>query len=403
MQNMADLKQGYNSFKVVGKVKLGDNSLQDPKVSDSGWLGVRTSFGVDVDDAGNTVYINVNGGYNPSYDTIKKLPRERQETFAMVEIPLADRFNKEMIDKVQFNELFQVSGINKEDPSESKTFLLANDYLEYLQEHLNNGDEVVITGNVDYSWDFLGDDKPQYRNYNVSNLYMNPKNDKGEYKEKPMAEITQTYFVTADSLSDGWQNELKKEGKTVVSVKVPSYLGNARDPKTGKYTLAVKKNIAIPQSLVIQTSASKFAEADLINYVKGGLAIKGDDKVRAIVIQATINEGHESSTGNIKITPELQTLLDAGVIEMEELEKEVTVRGQRKSELVFNRYKYKKDDEGNIKADFSDDLYTFKDLVLPKVDSGEFEFPNNDDDNELPFTMGDDDSGEAINFDNLFA
>lgn len=410
---MAELKNGFSRFDIVGKVKLTDTSLEDAKLSASGkWMGVNTRFGIEIDDSGNSIFVDVNGGYMPSQSMIKKLPRERQETFAMVEIPFADRLEKEMIDKVQYSDLFSVSGINSEDPKEAKQFILANDFLEYLQEHLTDGEEVVVSGTVSYSWDMYGDSKPVYRNYQVNNIYVNPiveKEVEGEdgevtkvkqLKHKRKAEITQQYLVTEDTAETGWEKTLEKEGKVTLPVRVPAYVGKTKNPNGGKWDLEVKKTIPMPQVITVSLDGFSGDKKALAKYVKAGFDIKGEDKVRAVTIINTINEGFETSRGGVTITKELQDLIDNGVLQADDLQSDLTVRGQRISELVFSRYKYRVDEEGKPKADFDDELYKFSDLVLPSMDTEEFSFPDLTEDDDLPFS--DAGTGDDVDFSGLF-
>ena len=74
---LTELKNGSNSFSLIGKVKLVEGgfggAVQKEK---SNWLGVNSKFGVEISD-GNVIYPAVRGGYMLDNPVLKKFGKEK--------------------------------------------------------------------------------------------------------------------------------------------------------------------------------------------------------------------------------------------------------------------------------------------------------------------------------------
>jgi len=370
MALLTELEYGRHAyFKLVGKIKLSENGFSGPRTYDtSSWYGVNESFGVDVGD-GNVVYPRVSGGYDLK---INKLFR-RDKDFKALEIPVADRHKEEWVSRVNQSQFKRASLVRGEDGKVViEKFISDIDYAEYLKENLVEGTEVVVSGEVSYS---LGKDgETVYRNYDVKNIYLNEtvvdEDGASKLKNPPEAFIRQTYLVDDSSLSSTYKKDLEKEGETVISLTVPQYLGKILH---NGQKITWKRVTPLRQALVYRIDKSLDEEqlAKTIKWPERLFKIK-KDTVREIHIIAKINEGHSVETGIANISPALQELIDDGLLSLEDVKNQTTVRGARISELIYLRPHVEKTEDG-VAIPYRDDKYSSDVLVAPYFDDSEGE------------------------------
>ena len=208
------VRKGVNSFTFIGKAVIGSDSLEDAVKAKSGWIYPRTSFGVDTtgEDSSsqrNVVYPRVqNGGYYEG-QPLKFFVRDGETTEELL-IPFEERFNEDQIKKVPNYRKFTVDlGKGRQE------FITSVDFLKYLQENLTNGEEIIVSGNVEYGTTDPSDpEKPTYRNFVATRVYKNNEktvkdSDGNETKQvtPPSAKMTQETFFTSDSLDSDWKGE----------------------------------------------------------------------------------------------------------------------------------------------------------------------------------------------------
>lgn len=363
------VKKGVNSFTFIGKAVVGSDSLEDAIKSKSGWIYPRTSFGVDTtgEDSSNqrnVVYPRVqNGGYYEG-QPLKFFVRDGESTKELL-IPFEERFSEDQVKKVPNYRKFTVDlGKGR------KEFITSVDFLKYLQENLTDGEEIIVSGNVEYSTTDPSDpEKPTYRNFVATRVYKNNEktvkdSDGNETKQitPPSAKMTQETFFTSDSLDSDWKGEIEREGETVVSVFVPEYIGRVQDPNNNRNYLDYKKTVAIGQSIVVKSDANM----KLVEFL---MDVKDDEVVRTVQVVSKVIDGYDVSSGtDADYSPELQEMIDLGIMTEEEVQKSLTVRGPRKSEVVFDGISIYSSAGGEAKP-FYDDKYNYEALVVPPIKS----------------------------------
>lgn len=389
---LTEVKQGYNRVEIVGRAHITSNSFASPSLNAKGnWLGIpRQNGGFSIKVGENTeIFLNIDGGRMAQSNVIKVRPRTtpKGEKMKMLEINFDDRFDTKKIDEVAYNDIMRAN-LNKDG---DKQFIDPIDFQEYLSDNIADGDLIKVIADMNYSkgkpWDF---ESRTYRNINVRQVFkMEPqkvKDDEGNETEVPVEEyanLKQTVFLTSDSLDSDWKDKLEDNGEIEVFAKVPVYIGNAQD-EDGKYTIEYKKTVALPVQLVYR---GKERSAERVLVVEEG-------KVREALLNLAIQEGSETVTGDIEITPEIQELIDDGVMTIEDVQKDVTVRGARKSELVVLRPEIKRLDDGTVAMDIDDEKYEMSALNIPSPEPLADKF--NPDEEESVFQV---DDTQALNMD----
>lgn len=378
---LTELRGGQATFTLMGNAVVKGDALKGIQQKDgSTWRHVNSSFGVNTGE-GNTVYARIWGGYKTDNPILYKQSAEDNKFF---QIPWAERLKEERIESVAPYDIFRAGFERGEDGKLIvKEFLSEVDFEEYLREHLADGMPVRVRGEVEYS---------EYndeinRRYNVQSVFLaeSYKNKDGEtVTPEPMAQVRQTYLLDDGSLDRGWKRELEKEGSTIVRAFVPQYLSQQK--VGGKY-VDFKKTVPLAQAIVVKMKdatseeelKSKQKIIDMFFKVKR-------DTVREIVLINDINEGYDEATG-VEINKEMQELIDMGVFTEEDIKKQVTIRGNRVSELVFLQPAVTKNrDTGDVSLQLNDEKYSPDVLIRPIVDGEDDDFGDDDD-----LTLSDDD------------
>lgn len=384
---LTELKGGQSSFSLMGKAVVKDNALEGVQQKEGKtWRHVNSSFGVDTGD-GNTIYARIWGGYKTDNPVLHKRSAEDNKYF---QIPWGERLNEERIDSVSPFDIFRAGFERGEDGRLIvKEFLSEIDFEEYLREHLADGMPVRVNGDVEYSE--YNDDIN--RRYNIRSVFLAEpyKNKDGEtISPEPLSQIRQTYLLDEHSLERGWEKELSKEGKTIVGAFVPQYLSQLQK---GKKYIEFKKTVPLAQAIVIKMKdATDEKELESKKKIINMFFKVKRDTVREIVLINNINEGYDEATG-VEINDEMRELIEMGVFTEEDIKKQVTIRGNRISELVFSQPAVTKDkDSGDVKLQLNDNKYSPEALIVPIID-GEEDEPE---DVEGSVTVSDDDFAELF-------
>lgn len=178
------LKTTSESFVLIGEVNIPKDLAKytsDVPNGKNGWMKKTINFGVKISDQ-NRIFVNQEAGYwNDA--TIEKTKNEtgkgengkskKKENFVYNgenvlqedgftqeyvadNIPFANRFDKEMMDKVNYNKKIRVSLEEVEDENEVKTykemeFLFIGDAIDYVKKHLVHKQRVYIYGKSETS------------------------------------------------------------------------------------------------------------------------------------------------------------------------------------------------------------------------------------------------------------
>lgn len=384
---LTELKGGISSFTLTGTAVVKENALQGVQQKEgSTWRHVNSSFGVKTDE-GNTVYARIWGGYKMDKPILKKWDTDNN----FVDIKWENRLQETVIESLRPNELLR-AGFEKDENGKliTKEFLSEIDFEEYLREHLADGMPVRVRGEVEYS---EYNDETQ-RRYNVKSVYLAETYTKkdGEVVE-PVdgATLRQTYLLDDSALDRGWERTLEKEGSIIITAFVPQYLSQR---KVGDKYVPFKKTIAMPQGIVFKMK-DKEDEKELATkkkIIEKFFKVKRDT-VRELVLINNINEGYEEATG-VQINDEMRELIDMGIMTEDDIKNQVTIRGNKVSELVFSQPAVRRDKEtAEVSLQMTDAKYAPEALVMPFID-GEDDDEGYEDDGDVK--ISDDEFGELF-------
>lgn len=381
---LTELKGGQSNFTLVGKAVVKSDALQGVQQKEGKtWRHVNSSFGVSTGD-GNTIYARIWGGYKTDKPILKRWDTDNN----FVDIEWSNRLNEDIIKTIRPSELFKAGFERGEDGRLIiKEFLSEIDFEEYLREHLADGMSVRVRGEVEYSE--YNDDIN--RRYNVKSVYLAEpyKNKDGEtVTPEPLAQVRQTYLLDDGALDRRWEKELDKNGRIVLSAFVPQYLSQR---KVGEKYVPFKKTVPLHQGVVIKMKDAT-DEKELENkkkIVNMFFKVKRDT-VREIVLINNINEGYDESTG-VEVNDEMKELIELGVFTEEDIKKQVTIRGNRISELVFSQPAVTKNREtGEVSLQLNDEKYAPEALVVPFIDGEDEDEFGNSDGEDSAVTVSDD-------------
>lgn len=334
-----ELRSGISRFVLRGTAVVDDKTFpREDTVSDSGWKYRRSSFAIKVGD-NNYQYVEIMGGRSSENPVIYTMNNDNEP----IQVKWDLRTNKTVLENIPNREFIRIA-IEKQEGSDKATlkkFLSPVDAIEYLAEHLEDGTPVEIRGDVEYQ-QYNG--RTQQR-LNVTQIYLkNPEND-------DLATMSQMYLVDSNALPRQWKKKIEEDGQIKVNLFVPQYVGKYNGKK-------IKKTVAMPQQIVIKT---KDNNEKLMNYIEKLFTVK-KGVVRKIDIVTKLFFGYESETGNVEITPEIQDLIDAGIMTLEQVQSEATITENRVEENVFD-HPMIRSENGKILPLFSD-IYSPEALVM---------------------------------------
>ena len=334
-----ELRSGISRFVLRGTAVIDDKTFpREDTVSDSGWKYRRSSFAVKVGD-NNYQYVELMGGRSSENPVIYTLNNDNEP----IQVKWDLRTNKTVLENIPDRAFIRIA-IDKQDGSDKATlkkFLSPVDAIEYLAEHLEDGTPVEIRGDVEYQ-QYNG--RTQQR-LNVTQIYLkDPKND-------DLATMSQMYLVDSNALPRQWKKTMGEDGEIKVNLFVPQYVGKYNGKK-------IKKTVAMPQQIMIK---NKDNNEKLMNYIEKLFTVK-KGVVRKIDIVTKLFFGYESETGNVEITPEIQDLIDAGIMTLEQVQSEATITENRVEENVFD-HPMIRSENGKILPLFSD-IYSPEALVM---------------------------------------
>lgn len=355
-----ELKGGISNFEITGRVKLNDDSFGQLTASkNSPYKYVNTRFGLEISE-GITVWVQLMDGYHTgNSEQIMRLDKNGEKLY----IPWEERNNQDYVDQVRSFDLFRAGLKNSEEDGRiiSEKFVSGVDLNTYLYENMSEGMKVTVRGEVEYN-EYNGDIN---RNYSVQAVYLAEdyeKDGKTVHTENK-AIMRQTYLVTEDTPPRKWKKELEETERLILSVKVPQYVGK----RNGK---EVRKTLPLPQAIVLRLTES--LDLSKAEKVVNRLFKVDKDTVRELVLINDIVEGYEQAQGEVENNAELQELIDEGIMSEDEVKKQVTIRGNRISEVAYKQPFVRLNKETNERyMALDDEKYSLEALVVedPEDDS----------------------------------
>lgn len=317
MQNNleTELRSGVSRFSAYGKVSISaDTFPTDAVKAASGYTYKRVSFPVSVGD-NNTIYVQMMGGYSPK----KPVIYARNTDNDPIEVNWDLRTNENILENIADRSFVKVR-LEKDADGKliEKKFLSEFDAITYMADHLKDGQQVYIGGDVEYRH-YNGQIQ---RSFNMTTVALDENEDR-----KPSAQLSQTYLIDNTSVDRDWEDQLEEKKQLVVNAYVPQYVGKHE----GKQ---IKKTLAFPQQFVLKATDENMDKRKAI--VKRFL-LTDEDVVRELSLLCDLVDGYEESTGNVELSDDLKELIKLGFMTEEAAEKQMTIGGNRVRETVLVR------------------------------------------------------------------
>lgn len=377
-----ELHGGYASFRFCGTVSISDDTFpKEDTTSASGWKYRRANFPVKISDS-NSLYVQLMGGRASTNPVVYVRNKEDQP----IQLKWDMRNNEDVLKNVKPADFIVIRIEEGADGKLiAKKFVSEVDAIDYLADHLTDGTKVHIGGDVEYQR-YNGEIQ---RSFNITRITL------AKEDVEPYAVMQQTYLVDTHSLPRKWEKELEENHQIKINTFVPQYVGK----ENGK---TIKRTLAMPQQITLKATDDNLDKR--IKIVEK--MFKVDKKVvRELILQNNVVYGYEQTSGEIEMTPELQELVELGIMTEEQIKNEVTVTGSKVDEVVFDHPVLRKDGDGDYSKLYGFDRYAPEALIVP---DDEEEQGMSDDEKvfEDDVESGSDDSSDAddpFSDDELFA
>ena len=316
------LKKGKATFNLIGRAKVTDKTFNLDNSYDSGWTDNQMYLGVDCGN-GNIVYAEMRSGFFPDKDNVirayDKNEKDESGKSKSVEIAWEDRFDESLLDSIADSSFLTV-GVEKDVKGKTvyKKFLTAYDAVEYLNEHLEDGVVVNVTGNIGYS-EYEG-------NVSVKKDITSIVLSKVEEEEDFKATFSQTILV--DTKSVGKKDEEK--GTMTLDAYVVDYVGS---PKIDGEKVEIKKNVVFPRTFEVEINENPEITAKMLQRF---FKPKKKNTLNEITVTGNLVEG--AAIVNITeddIPDDIKELIAMGLYSEEEAEKKCAVGNNNREKRMI--------------------------------------------------------------------
>lgn len=361
MFNLAELKKelshGKSQLYLTGVVKLSEDTFENEKTSKNGYTYKRMGFSVKVGKE-RSIWVGMMGGYAQGNPIIYAFNKNNEP----IQINWKMRNNEQVLEQIAEYSFYKIA-LEKDNEGKliTKKFVSEYDAINYLKDHLEDGMNVVISAEADYS---LYNDDVQ-RQFKVKTLaldegYTDKEKAKHEHRD-PAARLSQTYLIEEDSISENYEEELEENGVTTINAYVPQYLGKV----DGK---ELKKVVALPQQFTVRVKDDNVEGAKAL--VGSVIKPESSDAVREISMRMNILDGYSTSQVQLEeddLPDEVKQLIEVGAMSLEDVKRETYVSGDRVSETTFSSIMLDKESRRILK----EDKYDLSVLTMPIVDGEE--------------------------------
>lgn len=398
MSENAVLKKGKSNFYLMGNAVVNDYTFQfDEKgKSDSNYLYNRMSLNVACGEKNGSISCEMFGGYNSlnPRDLFVHGKKEDgsddfQNTFY---IDWNNRNDPSTIKDLGDNCFIEVA-LEKDENDKliHKKFLSEYDAVEYISEHLKNGQKIYATGQLRYS---LYNDKVQV-NKSIRKIIAVQENE--DNKNTYRADFRQTVLLTKDSANASKID--RDKGVLYIDGYVVDYV-------SGYKNTDFKGNVPIPVTyeFLLDMSDMKKTKKQI------DVLFKVKKKVTEITFEGSLVEGGRVSEVKYDdLDEDIKELVDIGVLTEEEACAKYT-DGTKEKRMIITKPATKKievDGVNRITVDKVEEKYTEDDLTVDLSEYLQLQDEINDDDlaeldNELENNPTMLDNEYDIDLDDLF-
>lgn len=375
-----ELKKVVGEFSLLGIVKVNDYTFDIDKVSQSGWKGSRAKLYIDCGQYGDIYCETPNSGYFPSKNEEDDEKGSKTECYChgkkasdndsskliddysnQLRVAWEDRFDEEILETIG-NQSF-VKGALEVD-TKGKTvlskFLAPYDLAKYMQENLQDGQVVKVSGKLAYSV-YNGElqVKKEIEYIGLSQV-------KPEETDKFYANFSQTIYVTKDSLGKYDKDKLSFPVEAFVVDYVGKVTEDGESKKIGK-NACFKMKYELP---LLERDTKTLAKLATLMF-----GIKKSDEMNQLTIDGVISKsgGADTSLSLEDLPEDIQELVELGAFTEEEAIENVVGKKSRAKEdflILKPQVKLVGDDDDkrpvvqNIKGKFTtDDIVTYQQLI----------------------------------------
>lgn len=320
------LKKGRSEFNLVGKAKVGDFTFKmDCQSANSDWIYNALNLGIECGQNG-TIYAEAMGGYgsereNRVYAHGKKTDengREIDDFTNKITIDWEDRQDEEILKEVG-DLAFFVAGLEKDTEGKvvKRRFLSEYDFIQYIEETLQDGMVVNVKGSISYS---VYNDNLQMKR-KIKSIFLSQAEEK-DYK----ATFTQTLL-----LEEGAVGKPDRETLLIpITAKVVESVKKYNDKK-------FEKSVAMPFTKVFNVKASKENLENIKRFLKHFAAKK--KTVTKLTVEGIFTRESVATTEVTEkdIPEDIMELIEMGLMEKEEVLNKIAFKngGGKAPELVL--------------------------------------------------------------------
>ena len=376
-------------FNLVGEAKVNDFTYRINERSEkSDWVYNSINLGVNCGEKHGTVFCELMGGYGSERDNVVYVFAKKEDGSAdfsnSYTIDWEDRFDEDILEDIP-DILFTTVGLEKTDKDKTyyNKFLTPYDTIAYINEHLEDGMVVNVSGNLRYT---IYNGNVQCRK-EINSIALS-----SATPDKYRATFTQTMLLDKESCT---KTSLDKD-KSVLMVdaylleKFKEFNGhdlteNGKN-KGGKF-VPLRKTFEFPVD--ISTDAGKTRTNNILNKlfkIKKGITqitFDGEFVETGATVQATIDD----------VPDDIKELIDLGLYSEEEALAKCSENGSRERRMLIIKPTIRMvGEEGEKKPVIQrfDEKFEEEDLLLDCLIPVEEE-----EEEEIPFDEDTDETNEA--------
>jgi len=329
--NALEKKEWVQRFNLVGEAKINDFTYRiDAKSEKSDWVYNSINLGVFCGEKSGNVFCELMGGYGSERDNIVYVHGKKEDGTDDFEnsytIDWDDRFDESIL--ADIGDLsFTTVGLAKTDKDKTfyKKFLTPYDTIAYINEYLEDGMVVNVSGNLRYT---VYNGNVQCRK-EISSIALS-----SATPDKYRATFTQTMLIDKDSCT---QDSLDKDKSSLIIdayilEKFKEYNGwdltDNGKVKGGKF-VPLKRQFEFPVDISTAEGKEKVKKvmAKLFKVKKGvtQITFEGEFVETGATVQATMDD----------VPDDIKELIDIGVYTEEEALAKCSENGSRERRMLI--------------------------------------------------------------------
>ena len=329
--NALEKKEWVSRFNLVGEAKINDFTYRiDEKSNKSDWVYNSINLGVSCGEKYGTVFCELMGGYGSERDNVIYVHGKKEDDTDDFEnsytIDWEDRFDESILADIG-DLCFTTVGLEKTDKDKTfyNRFLTPYDTIAYINEHLEDGMVVNVSGSLRYTV-YNGNLQCRKEINSIALSQATP--------DKYKATFTQTMLIDKDSCT---KDSLDKDKSSLIIdayilEKFKEYNGwdlteNGK-VKGGKF-VPLKKQFEFPVDLTTDEGKEKVKKvmAKLFKVKKGvtQITFEGEFVETGATVQATMDD----------VPDDIKELIEIGVYTEEEALAKCSENGSRERRMLI--------------------------------------------------------------------